>query len=94
MVGRSGSKATAWRKKNLAASIIHRLRFRARKYLRKFTITEQDLLPLPSHCPILGIELNYKSSDSTADNNPSLDRVLNDGDYVVGNVAIISNRAK
>jgi hypothetical protein len=49
-------------------------------------------LTFPSHCPILGIELDY-FNEVMADNSPSLDRVDPDGGYVPGNVLIVSMKA-
>jgi hypothetical protein len=49
-------------------------------------------LTFPSHCPVLGIELDY-FNEVMADNSPSLDRVDPKGGYVAGNVLIISMKA-
>jgi hypothetical protein len=49
-------------------------------------------LTFPSHCPILGIEIDY-FNDVIGDNSPSLDRVDPDGGYVAGNVLIVSMKA-
>ena len=46
----------------------------------------------PTHCPVLGLELNYaggKMHESTA----TLDRILPEHGYIPGNVAVISARA-
>lgn len=56
-----------------------------------------DDIPAPTHCPALGIELDWASRISAGDNSPSLDRVVNDLGYVKGNVQVISvlaNRMK
>lgn len=55
------------------------------------SLTIQDLT-FPSHCPILGIEIDY-FNEVMADNSPSLDRVDPDGGYVAGNVVIVSMKA-
>lgn len=48
----------------------------------------------PTHCPIMGVELNYFSDRSCNKNNsPSIDRVDPSKGYVKGNVAIICYRA-
>jgi hypothetical protein len=53
-----------------------------------------DLLHWPTHCPVLGIELNYGSPRKPcAANNPSLDRHDNSKTYAPGNVFVISYRA-
>jgi hypothetical protein len=49
-------------------------------------------LTFPSHCPILGIPLDY-FNEVMADNSPSLDRVDPNGGYVPGNVVIVSMKA-
>jgi hypothetical protein len=51
----------------------------------------RDLLPLPSHCPVLGIELEI--GGSSRHNSPSLDRIVGARGYVRGNVVIISDLA-
>lgn len=62
------------------------------------TITADDLV-WPTHCPVLGIELNYadrsgqRGSGPTQQNWPSLDRWDNTKGYVPGNVFVISVRA-
>jgi hypothetical protein len=45
-----------------------------------------------SHCPILGIELDY-FAESTQENSPSFDRTDASKGYVRGNVIIVSWRA-
>lgn len=52
-----------------------------------------DLMPLPTHCPITLVELDYAYKDYASDNTPALDRVDNSKGYVKGNVQIISHRA-
>lgn len=46
----------------------------------------------PSHCPILGLELDY-FAEATKENSPSFDRFDSNIGYVKGNVHIISWRA-
>jgi len=46
----------------------------------------------PTHCPILGVELDW-FADKRQENSPSLDRLDNNKGYVKGNVVIISWRA-
>jgi hypothetical protein len=47
----------------------------------------------PTHCPILGIELNYEKRKGRADDSPSFDQIRPGKGYVKGNVQIISLRA-
>lgn len=51
-----------------------------------------DDIEFPSHCPVLGVELNY-FSEIISNNSPSLDRFDPNGGYVKGNVILISMRA-
>ena len=59
------------------------------------TLSKEDIV-LPTHCPLLGMELDYQGgggAGSTKPNSPSLDRVIPDLGYVPGNVQVISYRA-
>jgi len=72
-------------------------KFRAKKAnsLRRgldFTIDFGDIV-FPTHCPILGLELDYFTENGWEENSPSFDRINPDLGYVKGNVAIISMRA-
>lgn len=68
---------------------------RATKDGRQFDITIEDLLPLPTVCPVLGIELNYAGTKvrGFVDTSPSIDRIDSSKGYIKGNVQIISWRA-
>jgi len=58
-----------------------------------FNLTIDDLPP-PTHCPLLGIEINYAAQGRGGrDNSPSIDRIDPSLGYVPGNVWIISWRA-
>lgn len=75
--------------------LIRNARERARKRGLPCTITVADLV-WPSHCPVLGIELNYRKPGEIGHpgpNSPSLDRWDNTKGYVPGNVFVISFRA-
>ena len=69
---------------------------RGRKRGMEATICMRDLV-WPTHCPVLGIELDYAtrsgSRKSHHPNNPSLDRFDCTKGYVPGNVIVISFRA-
>ena len=61
-----------------------------------FSITLNDLSPLPEICPVFGIKLNYKGNQGRRgfiDDSPSIDRIDSSKGYVKGNVQIISWRA-
>lgn len=49
-------------------------------------------LDWPTHCPILGLELDY-FAECRMENSPSFDRIDNTKGYVQGNVQVISWRA-
>ena len=85
-----------WKTINRAHRMILKQRGRAKNRGLEFSITEKDINPLPTHCLILGIELNYygsKLNRATA----SIDRIDNSKGYISGNVHVISalaNRIK
>lgn len=58
-----------------------------------FDLNLEDII-IPTHCPILGIELTPNHGRSGYfDDSPSLDRIKPEGGYLKGNVRVISNRA-
>lgn len=65
---------------------------RSKKFGWAFDLTPDDLLPLPTHCPVFGFELT-RGNETSRDTSPSLDRVDPTKGYVKGNVVIISMRA-
>jgi hypothetical protein len=79
-----------WRKKNPKKHMIARSKSMAKFRGIEFTITEEDI-EIPTHCPILGIEL--KQAKGYSDGSASLDRVDNNKGYIPGNVKVISQRA-
>lgn len=54
-----------------------------------------DDIEAPTHCPALGILLDYRAKGKThaGANSPTLDRLVPSLGYVPGNVAVISMRA-
>lgn len=65
---------------------------RAKEQGQSFTITMDDIT-IPTHCPILGIELEKGQAARIKETSSSLDRIDNDKGYVPGNVWVISQRA-
>lgn len=66
---------------------------RARKRGLEFDVSIDDL-DIPTHCPLLGIEINYRAKGRGGSNNsPSIDRIDTSKGYTKGNVWIISWRA-
>lgn len=78
------------RENNPQKYILIRARTRAREKGLDFDITEDDI-PIPTHCPILGIELIPNSASRTY--SMSIDRIDSTKGYVKGNVWIISGKA-
>lgn len=76
--------------------LVQRARRRGRDAGMEATIRISDIT-WPSHCPVLGIELDYgtRCGSRTLGNpaGPSLDRWDNTKGYVAGNVFVISYRA-
>jgi hypothetical protein len=66
------------------------VRHRAKVNGLPFDLTEEDIV-IPSHCPVLGIELIR--SEIATDNSPSIDRISCEGGYTKENSRVISQRA-
>ncbi len=81
-----------WHAKFPHKKMLNLAKARAKKRGLEFTITEDDILPFPDTCPVLGIPLR-KGAYSGDPNVRSLDRIDNSRGYVPGNVAVISRRA-
>jgi hypothetical protein len=58
----------------------------------EFTVEFGDI-DFPTHCPVLGIELDYFAEEGWKENSPSFDRLDPKKDYCKGNVFIMSMRA-
>lgn len=76
--------------------IAKRAKYRAKRYsaLRggiEFSIPFGEL-DFPTHCPILGLELDY-FAETRQENSVSFDRIDPNKGYVVGNVLVLSWRA-
>ena len=73
-----------------------RAKFRSKKVNAKRTGYSWELsfgdLDWPTHCPILGLEIDY-FSPYRVENSPSFDRIDSSKGYVKGNVHILSWRA-
>jgi hypothetical protein len=77
-----------------AEDLLANLKRNARKRGHEFGLRPADILPLPTHCPVLGTELKYFSEDkSCRDDLASFDRRNSNLGYVPGNVTIMSYRA-
>lgn len=94
--GSFGARNTRWRRAKPENAVRYQLtnaRRRAKLRGLVFDISLEDLLPLPTHCPVFGFELNYQSEDSNDPTGFSLDRIDNNVGYVRGNVLIVSLKA-
>lgn len=87
------------RARNPREHLIYQARQRATRDGLPFNITV-DTVQWPTHCPVLGIELNYSKESveqrkewQVRSNTVTLDRHVNALGYVVGNVFAISHRA-
>lgn len=73
--------------------MLNRARARAKKQGFEFNLTEEDI-KIPTHCPLLGIELFIaEGRRAVKDNSASLDRIDSSKGYIKGNVWVISHRA-
>lgn len=83
--------ARTYRFKSPAAYLYRIAKHRAKKKGIEFSIEVGDIV-LPTHCPILGIELTMHSDGTTGgkNNSYSLDRIDTTQGYVKGNVHVIS----
>jgi hypothetical protein len=88
------NKNKEWRKKNVASTLLHSARKRSKLKHIPFDITKDDIV-VPTHCPILGIQLvpNQKGTKAYSKHSPSLDRIIPELGYVKGNVWVISHLA-
>lgn len=81
-----------WRKSAIYEAMREKFRNKkAHSYKYEFTVDFGDIV-FPTHCPILGIELDY-FADGREEHSPSFDRVDPSKGYVNGNVVVVSWRA-
>jgi hypothetical protein len=87
----------AWAIKNPVRMLVRQAKRRASRKAIPFEIKAADLEPFPTHCPVLGIELQYgPGRGRNLYGNPgaaSIDRIRNKDGYIKGNVIIVSLRA-
>lgn len=77
-----------WEHSNPAWIMYHNAYRRAKELQIPFDITYKDI-HIPDCCPVLG----FKLTSDNRETNPSLDRIVPELGYVVGNVQVISMRA-
>lgn len=82
-----------WCNDNFIKYLLYKAKTRARLKGLEFSLCETDII-IPSHCPILGIELNQgRRSLEERNNAPCIDRKDNSKGYVKNNIAVISFKA-
>jgi hypothetical protein len=84
----------AWERKNPRHTMLQRSKHTAKSRGFEWNLTMDDI-HWPTHCPVLGIELQYDRNKKTPhrDDYPSFDRWDGTKGYVPGNVFVISWRA-
>ena len=87
-LGKIRSKTTEGRITNM----LSRARSRAKQSGIPCTITRDDI-QIPTHCPILGIPLEFADTAGGDIHSPSLDRIVPELGYIPGNVQVISAKA-
>lgn len=80
-----------WKKMHPIQKLLVPAKYRSTKKNIPYDIIDTDIF-MPTHCPILGLELNYQGS-KRGPNAASLDRIIPSLGYVKGNVEVISWRA-
>lgn len=81
-----------WKKRNPAAFLLSRARNRARSLGLPSDITTKDIV-IPTHCPVLRMQLQIGLGGPRGLSTISLDRIIPSLGYVPGNVRVISWRA-
>jgi hypothetical protein len=80
-----------WRANNIERALFMEAKSRSKRRGTEFTIRLEDIPPIGTHCPLLGVPFSpAHSGDAFA---PSLDRLDSRFGYVPGNVWIVTRRA-
>jgi hypothetical protein len=75
-----------------ARFMFYRVKYRAQSEGIPFDLAPSDIF-IPTHCPVLGIELAPVWAPQGTDAKPTLDRLTPSLGYVRGNIEVISARA-
>lgn len=75
-----------------AYRVLNGVKKRAKKLGMPMELHPSDIT-IPTHCPILGIELVIGGKGRLRENSPSIDRIDNNKGYTKNNVQVISYRA-
>lgn len=73
-------------------SLFERFQNKRRNAKVEFNLKFSDV-EYPTHCPLLGIKLDYLTTQHRADDYPTFDRIDNSKGYIPGNVHVVSWRA-
>ena len=76
----------------LVENLLDRLENKRRTTKEVFSVDLLDIV-IPTHCPYLGIPLDYNTQNYRQDNYPSFDRIDPNKGYIPGNVVLCSWRA-
>lgn len=82
-----------WNREHPEVKALTRARQRAKKKGVPFSLTKQDIPPIPEVCPVLGIPLRSTKTRGGDGNSPALDRIKPALGYVPGNIQWISAKA-
>lgn len=90
-------RAAAYREQymvNYRANMVYHANARARRAGLPYNLTV-DALDWPEFCPVFGVRLDYTTprNGKYRSDGPSLDRIVPQLGYVIGNVQVISFRA-
>lgn len=85
---------SSWRVNNPASWLVSVCKQTAKNKGLPFNLRKEDIV-IPTHCPVLGIELRMGTEGLNAcrDAAPSIDRIVPEKGYVRGNVVVVSFRA-
>jgi hypothetical protein len=72
--------------------MLSRLKHKALTNNIPFNLDKADIT-IPSHCPVLGIELHWNQGKGYHPDSPSVDKINPKLGYTKGNVRVISARA-
>lgn len=80
-----------WNRKNIESVLVSHAKKRAMEYDIPFNLTKQDI-HVPELCPALGIPLKVNDG-KLGDGSPTIDRLVPELGYVIGNICVISAKA-
>lgn len=83
--------AKIWNRTSIVSTLLTKAKKRAKARNIPFNLTKQDIF-VPEFCPALGIPLKVNDG-KLGDSSPTLDRLIPELGYVVGNVCVISAKA-